>query len=445
MTEASPNDVHSFLHAMEMNDERYLTLLAKLIGEAENLQNNPQQGLVPQENLAANHVLALLEPHSKEKGGPLLIERIEFTPGRSNLIVKYPGTSEATTAFVGSHMDVVPANPEGWERNPFELTREGDMLFGRGTTDCLGHVALITELLVQIAEHRPALKRSLIVVFIANEENSSVPGIGVDGLLKAGALEQIKNGPLFWVDCADSQPCLGTCGMVCWKLKVHGRLFHSGLPHKAINPIELGTVALQEILRRFYADFPTHLEESKYNYVVSSSMKPTQVECARGSLNQVPPHATFSGDIRSVPFYEIKDVKAKVESYVADLNQNITSLPSLGPFSSYVVSSEDPPIRGKLELEWIGEGENGIAVKLGTVGNIALTEATKEVLGSVTPYSITGSLPLVRYLQDNDFDVQLVGYGKSAKYHAENEAADLKDFRQALRILARVVAHLEKV
>lgn len=48
---------------------------------------------------------------------------------------------------------------------------------------------------------------------------------------------------------------------------------------QAINPIELGTVALQEILRRFYADFPTHLEESKYNYVVSSSMKPTQVTC----------------------------------------------------------------------------------------------------------------------------------------------------------------------
>lgn len=61
---------------MEMNDERYLTLLAKLIGEAENLQNNPQQGLVPQENLAANHVLALLEPHSKEKGKFLGVIRL---------------------------------------------------------------------------------------------------------------------------------------------------------------------------------------------------------------------------------------------------------------------------------------------------------------------------------------------------------------------------------
>jgi acetylornithine deacetylase/succinyl-diaminopimelate desuccinylase-like protein len=40
-----------------------------------------------------------------------------------------------------------------------------------------------------------------------------------------------------------------------------------------------------------------------------------QVECARGSLNQIPPHASFSGDIRLVPFYEIKDVKAKVERY----------------------------------------------------------------------------------------------------------------------------------
>lgn len=115
------------------------------------------------------------------------------------------------------------------------------------------------------------------------------------------------------VDCADSQPCLGTCGMVCWSLKVHGRLFHSGLPHKAVNPIELGTVALADILRRFYHDFPPHPEEAKYNYVVSSSMKPTQVECARGSLNQVPPHATFSGDIRLTPFYDMGDAKAKVE------------------------------------------------------------------------------------------------------------------------------------
>ena len=29
-----------------------------------------------------------------------------------------------TVAFVGSHLDVVPANPETWERNPFKLVVE---------------------------------------------------------------------------------------------------------------------------------------------------------------------------------------------------------------------------------------------------------------------------------------------------------------------------------
>ena len=173
-----------------------------------------------------------------------------------------------------------------------------------------------------------------------------------------------------------------------------------------------------------------------------------------------------------------------------DLNANITSLPSLGPFSKY----EAEGVRGKLEFKWIGEvrrpmvvvlvpdrplmrtllsmigsqGENGIAVKLDTAGNKALKQATEEVLGKVEPYSISGSLPLVRYLQDNDFDVQLCGYGLSSRYgslhchaymrdgcslmtptlmadryHADNEAADLNDFKKATQILSRVIAKLE--
>ena len=44
---------------------------------------------------------------------------------------------------------------------------QGDKLYGRGTTDCLGHVALITDLFVQLAETKPKLKHSIVAVFIA--------------------------------------------------------------------------------------------------------------------------------------------------------------------------------------------------------------------------------------------------------------------------------------
>ena len=82
------------------------------------------------------------------------MQRISFVEGRGNIIIKYPGTTDAICSFVGSHLDVVPANPSTWSRDPFKLQVEGDKLYGRGTTDCLGHVALITDLFVSLASAR---------------------------------------------------------------------------------------------------------------------------------------------------------------------------------------------------------------------------------------------------------------------------------------------------
>jgi acetylornithine deacetylase len=123
-------------------------------------------------------------------------------------------------------MDVVPANPKEWTRDPFTLTREGDKLFGRGTTDCLGHVALLTELLRHLAIHKPVLSVSVVCVFIADEEVGDDPDIGVDHLCREGELEFIKHGPLYWLDSADIHPTVGCGSMVAWKLTAHGKRGH---------------------------------------------------------------------------------------------------------------------------------------------------------------------------------------------------------------------------
>ena len=76
-------------------------------------------------------------------------------------------------------------------------------------------------------------------VFIASEEAAAEPGVGMDGLVENNKLDFLKDGPIIWVDSADSQPCMGTAGAVTWKLKSTGKLFHSGLPHK-VQQRELG-------------------------------------------------------------------------------------------------------------------------------------------------------------------------------------------------------------
>ena len=50
-------------------------------------------------------------------------------------------------------------------------------------------------------------------VCLCSEESTAVPGVGVDKLVEVGKLDHIKNGPIFWVDSADSQPCMGR--LVC--------------------------------------------------------------------------------------------------------------------------------------------------------------------------------------------------------------------------------------
>ncbi|XP_068305316.1 acetylornithine deacetylase-like isoform X1 [Pyrus communis] len=431
----------------DLDKESFMSLLSKLIGESKYLQNNPPD-LIPQEDRAVKRVLDSLLPLSTTTGGgPLVINHVTYFPGRGNVIVEYPGTVPGKMlSFVGCHMDVVTANPKDWEFDPFSLSIEGDKLRGRGTTDCLGHVALVTELMRRLAEIKPKLKSTVVAVFIANEENSSISGVGVDALVKDGLLSKLKDGPLlvqlrFWIDTADKQPCIGTGGMIPWKLHVTGKLFHSGLAHKAINPLQLAMEALKEIQLRFYRDFPPYPKEEAYGFATPSTMKPTQWTYPGGGINQIPAECTISGDVRLTPFYNVKDVMEKLQEYVDDINENIGKVESRGPVSKHVLPDEN--LRGRSLLLSFDEAKSGVACDLNSRGFHVLCKATEEVVGHVKPYSITGSLPLIRELQDEGFDVQTAGYGLMATYHAKNEYCLFTDMRQGYQVFISMISQLE--
>ncbi|MCH8161135.1 MAG: M20/M25/M40 family metallo-hydrolase, partial [Chloroflexi bacterium] len=66
-------------------------------------------------------------------------------PGHPVVVGELQGDS-ATTLLLYNHYDVQPAEPfDLWSSPPFELRRDGDLLFGRGISDNKGH--LISRLL----------------------------------------------------------------------------------------------------------------------------------------------------------------------------------------------------------------------------------------------------------------------------------------------------------
>lgn len=100
-------------------------------------------------------------------------------------------------------------------------------------------------------------------------------------------------------------------------------------------------------------------------------------QCASGSINQIPPHASVSGDCRVTPFYGVDAVQKSIEGYVAEINADPSILPSHGPFSKYVLPAEGR--QGTIELSWPTKGEDGIACNLSSEGAEALNSATEKV------------------------------------------------------------------
>jgi acetylornithine deacetylase len=431
------------MQSLALREDRFLDLLRRLIALTPKLQNNPASGLVPEERLAAQVVLDTLAPHIQS--GFIHAESLA-SPGneaRPSLVLTVKGTGDGAIGFVGSHFDVVPADQkaEGWERSPFELWEgPGGLLYGRGVTDCLGHVAVITDLLVQLAERNVRPRRTLKVVFIANEESVDIPGLGMPYVAQQGRLKDLIGQPVYWLDSANFGPSLGTGGNNIWELKVTGVGGHSGMPQNCVNALELAMAVSLELGTFFCAFYPPHEDEKKWGFLSSSSLKATVIEATNMKETKIPSDVTVRGDIRVTPFYDIKEVMARLESFVPELEARMQRDETPAGFPR---TRTEGGKTCSLSFRFLGAGTEGIACRLDSPGLQALKEAMQHVRGvPATPFSLTGSLPLVRDLQRQGCDVQITGFGDMAYYHAPNEQARLEDFHQGFAILRELLVRL---
>jgi len=68
------------------------------------------------------------------------IKRQEVQPGRPNVVARAGDPAKGSLLLTG-HMAVVPASPNDWSADLFELQRENARLIGRGTADMKGALA----------------------------------------------------------------------------------------------------------------------------------------------------------------------------------------------------------------------------------------------------------------------------------------------------------------
>lgn len=428
---------------MKLCRDTYVNLLARMIQHTEALQNKPPQ-YVANEELISDIVKSELEGLDN-----ITIDTVEYVEGRPNLIIKYENMNDTDTdntdntntkslGFIGSHMDVVPAVPDEWKVNPFELTidpEDDDKLYGRGTTDCLGHVALLTIMLKELAQNDIKLDYTLGVVFISDEECGEDPSIGIPHVSKDGHLDFLKNGPVYWLDSSDVFPTVGSMTGIGWELEVTGLKGHSGMPHQCINPIMPAFNAVNSMLTHFKKMFPLHERDVEYNYENSSSMKPTQLFSTENSVNQIPGSVKIRGDVRLSPFYSSQDVQTEMNKLIDTLNNTHVDLPKLHESFNTIVGDNEL----QYKLTWLGEPYEGIACDMNSIGFELIDNATRKVMNDMKVVSCCGSLPLIKDLQDDGFDMQIIGYGVGEVYHAKDEYCTFSGMSNGYDIILDVI------
>lgn len=160
------------------------------------------------------------------------------------------GPSDSAGIILSGHTDVVPVDGQDWHSDPFVVTERDGRLYGRGTADMKGFVALVLALAPEF------LRRGLkIPLHIALSYDEEVGCVGVHSLVDKLALLPVR--PRFCIvgEPSEMQVILGHKGGRSYRARVRGVEAHSSLAPRAVNAIEYAAELIAEMKRmaRSYA------------------------------------------------------------------------------------------------------------------------------------------------------------------------------------------------
>jgi acetylornithine deacetylase/succinyl-diaminopimelate desuccinylase-like protein len=98
--------------------------------------------------------------------------------GRAAAWVRLRGTGARLPVVLLSHLDVVPADGEGWIVDPFQGLVAGGYVVGRGALDAKGVAIVHLLALVELAHRKTPLDRDVILLATPDEETGGREGAG---------------------------------------------------------------------------------------------------------------------------------------------------------------------------------------------------------------------------------------------------------------------------
>jgi acetylornithine deacetylase/succinyl-diaminopimelate desuccinylase-like protein len=165
---------------------------------------------------------------------PVVLAEVE---GRPNVVVRLPGRGEAPGLLVHGHVDVVTTQGQAWTHPPFDADLADGMIWGRGTLDMKGGVAMLVSALLRLKAEGVRPAGDIVLAVLSDEEAGSDHGARflverhpevLDGVRYSigeggGASHEMEGRRLYHLAVAEKR--------VCWMHAVlHGQGGHGSSP-----------------------------------------------------------------------------------------------------------------------------------------------------------------------------------------------------------------------
>lgn len=143
---------------------------------------------------------------------------------------------------LSAHTDVVPAHGQDWSSNPFTLTRRGDRLHGRGTTDMKGFLASALAMTERAA--KAPLTEPLSLAISYDEE---IGCVGIRQMMPT--LAPLLGSPRAVIvgEPTAMQVATGHKGKVALNVTCHGEAGHSALAPNFTNALHVAARFIDEV------------------------------------------------------------------------------------------------------------------------------------------------------------------------------------------------------
>ncbi len=327
------------------------------------------------------------------------------------------GDGSVPGLVLSGHTDVVPVDGQDWSSDPFKLRKVDGKVYGRGTCDMKGFIAVCLSM-AETFKHAD-LPVPIHFAFSYDEE---IGCLGVRDLI-----EELDKRPIKPLACIVGEPTnmqivSAHKGMFDTLCTVQGCAGHSSLPDKGVNAIVAAA--------RLVGKIQSVAEEIKRKGPFDERFTPPHSTLHVGKIsggtavNIIPELCEFEFEIRNIPGQDSRQIANKIEDFAKE-----TLLPDM-----QVVSSNSD-IQWQVLAQFPG---------LDTPDSVPLNDWMKRVLNSDSPLGAVSYGTEAGLFSDIGIPTIVCGPGSINQAHRPDEFVEISEIEACLGFMQSLVEHLQK-